>query len=331
MAGVSVSVATASTVICLRRRPNPANNQRLYAADLLEGFRDRFFGDDIEFQFNSGWEVLLGQNEVKNWLKSTKEKTKIMRYPGEFKLAGGTVDDGETLLEAARRELREEFLDAAELPLPEDATLRPFSIKQTRPVQGRSYLMCNFVALESENKWLKELDTDIINHALEVRRQRHLEAVSSGRFWSLSKAEKESLAPEVREVKWVSLADSIMMSLSSLQTPVRHVNSFQKSEYERYKIHMRDPMYMTALTLMEVEAYPDEKSIMSEHSHDIDLMERITKVQYIFEGEKVEDTVAKSSGVPMSLKEIARARDVRRRGTALQSETHGNETIPSRI
>jgi hypothetical protein len=29
--------------------------------------------------FCSGWEVLLGQGEVKNWLRSTPEKTVLMR------------------------------------------------------------------------------------------------------------------------------------------------------------------------------------------------------------------------------------------------------------
>ena len=34
------------------------------------------------FDFESGWEVLMGQNEVKNWMRSTAESTKTMSFPG---------------------------------------------------------------------------------------------------------------------------------------------------------------------------------------------------------------------------------------------------------
>ena len=34
---------------------------------------------------SSKWQVLLGQNEVKNWLRSTESQTVVMRYPGEWK------------------------------------------------------------------------------------------------------------------------------------------------------------------------------------------------------------------------------------------------------
>jgi hypothetical protein len=33
----------------------------------------------------SNWQVLLGQNEVKNWIRSTPSQNVIMRYPGEWK------------------------------------------------------------------------------------------------------------------------------------------------------------------------------------------------------------------------------------------------------
>ena len=52
----------------------------------------------------TGWEVLMGQSEVVNWLRSSPAKKAIMRYPGEFKFPGGTVDNGETLAQTALRE-----------------------------------------------------------------------------------------------------------------------------------------------------------------------------------------------------------------------------------
>ncbi len=80
------------------------------------------------------------------------------RYAGEWKLPGGNVDKGETVESAARRELTEEFLKPAHLTLPDNAVLRPFTTKQTRPIRSLSNLMHNFVALEDENPWLAQDD-----------------------------------------------------------------------------------------------------------------------------------------------------------------------------
>ena len=76
---------------------------------------------------------------VVNWLRSTREKLETMRYGGEFKLAGGNVDEGESVEACAKRELVEEFLRPAETQVPPEAiVLRPFSVKQTRPIRSRS-------------------------------------------------------------------------------------------------------------------------------------------------------------------------------------------------
>jgi len=80
-----------------------------------------------------------------------------MRYPGEYKFAGGAVDTNESLEAAARRELEEEFLCV----VPQEAKLRLFDIKQTRPVQNTSYIMHNFLVLESENPWLTDAFNEV--------------------------------------------------------------------------------------------------------------------------------------------------------------------------
>ena len=65
------------------------------------------------------------------------------RYGGEFKFAGGSKNAGETVEETARRELSEEF----GVTVPPEAVLRPFRVNSTRVIQGKSFLMYNFVAL----------------------------------------------------------------------------------------------------------------------------------------------------------------------------------------
>ena len=56
-------------------------------------------------------------------LRTTPKKFASMRYAGEWKLAGGNVDAGETIAHAAARELQEEFLEPLGFKLPK--TVRP--------------------------------------------------------------------------------------------------------------------------------------------------------------------------------------------------------------
>ena len=111
-------------------------------------------------------------------------------------LAGG-LDAGETLDEAADRELREEFgLDASAT-----VNLRGFSVKQTRPVRDRSNIMHNFVALADENDWLRGYDVDAVNAELAAKRAAHAELVERGEFWEMDAAAREAVSPETHQVQ----------------------------------------------------------------------------------------------------------------------------------
>ena len=57
----------------------------------------------------------MGQSLVVNYLKTDtifdpNDNIKFMRYPGEWLFPGGAVETNETINQAARRELMEEFL-----------------------------------------------------------------------------------------------------------------------------------------------------------------------------------------------------------------------------
>jgi hypothetical protein len=97
-----LAVQSSATVICLRQRlPSSLTDEstlRLGANDIFPNFGEMtveqkkkafpvtlgLFGEDgkASYRFDSGWEILLGQSEVINWLKSKPEKLTTMRYAG---------------------------------------------------------------------------------------------------------------------------------------------------------------------------------------------------------------------------------------------------------
>lgn len=190
-------------------------------------------------------QVLLGQNMVKNWLRSTEESTVIMRYPGEWKFPGGGRDHDEKLVDTARRELEEEFL-----VVPRVFIAREFNVVVTRPIQGRSYEMHNFVAHAKDNPWLATFDISAVNAQLQAREL----AVTSSDWWDKSEADRLMNSPEVHEVAWIGVHEAVKMMGEDAH---KCVNDWQRKEFELYGIEARDPMYQTMRSLLLVlEEFP---------------------------------------------------------------------------
>ena len=284
-----------ATIICARRRV-PTSPISLRPEDLGGRFAKMFsgqkravFGKSNNVPFLSGWEVLMGQSEVINFMKTrpTHVKPKTMRYGGEYKLPGGMVERNETALVAAKRELREEFL----IPSDTNLNIRPFTVKQTRPIRSRSNMMICYIALESENEWLKHLDVSETNRRLRIRREHFTEIVKrdGDSFFKKSKDEREKVTPEVHELRWMSLRDAVRHSLSSLCQENVYVNEFQRTSFLELGRKRRDPMFITAALLMELEAFPDEESVI-DHCISSTASSLKRSKQWLFEGMTEEDT-----------------------------------------
>ena len=293
----ALKVLQSSTVICARRRGNePLKSASRPEATIDAGtvaswssasksvnanpvLSNLFRGEAYNFMNN--WEVLLGQSEVINYLKSKPDKLKTMRYGGEYKLAGGNVDAGETVEACAKRELNEEFLMPLGIPT-EKVKVRLFSVKQTRPVRSTSNMMNNYVALASENEWLATLDVEQINQGLKERRKRFRNMVKDGEYWKLSTEEKELISPEVHRVRWVPLEEAVRLCLSSM-IPGSVVDDFQASQFKMLGKKRRDPMFITGATLIELEAFESEADLVS-WSDQLDLKALQNSEQWLFQG-----------------------------------------------
>ena len=158
------------------------------------------------------------------------------------------------------------LIDRSLLKHDAQAMIRPLVCKQTMPIRGRSHLMNNFVAVAGdENPWLRDLDVDGLNARLEARRRQHAALVESGEFWDLPLAAKEAVSPEVRRVRWMDLSEAFALALSSMhfqRPPLENcVNAFQRDGFVRHGVKRRDPMLMTAVTLLELEAFPSAEAL----------------------------------------------------------------------
>lgn len=248
-----VVVVDAATVICVRLAPAGASERLLHHADFDLNEEAQAQLRAFEWVFRSGLQVLVGQSEVVNWVRSRGPTDLVMmRYGGEYKFAGGSKDTGETLEQTARRELAEEF----DTKVPRDAVLRSFRVNSTRAVQGRSYRMWNFLCLADENPWLSRLDCSAVNSRLAEKRRRFDRLLAGGPaapFWSMAKAQREAVSPEVREIAWMSVADLVETFLRSKSASLDSVNEFQQREFARHGILRRDPMYASMGVLRAVE------------------------------------------------------------------------------
>ena len=210
----------------------------------------------------SGFRVLLGQNECRNYLKSTKSTTSIMRYPGEYKFPGGCVEDDETLEQAALRELTEEFIGIQANE--SNSKLHFFNKKTTLPVKGKVYVMNNFIAFADENEWLNNDDlVSLVNDNLSQKRKQFEDCVNDDSFWSMSFDERCQLSPEVNSIDWFTIDKAIEMLEGSELVPLGYVNDWQRREFESLGIMSRDPMYQTKVTLLEISRLRTKRSILS--------------------------------------------------------------------
>jgi len=214
-----------------------------------------------------------------------------MRYPGEWKFAGGGLDPNETPLEAVRRELEEELGEHLP-PEGEGCRMRLLCVRQTRPVNAVSNIIFFFVALEEENPWLAAFSPSACNSWLAERRRKHQEMVSSGEFWRLGKAAKEQVSPEQRQVEWLALHEAVAHAYTAMTVDFRPVNEFQREEFARLGRKRRDPMFVTMDVLLTLEDFRSPSALRAHCEAVGDPEAEVRRAQWIFDGMSVSEVDA---------------------------------------
>jgi len=258
-----VPAALAATVICVRQGPVRSLEQRtIRAADL--SLDPQGLGGALamtmtasgtgEFVFTSNLELLVAQSNVVNYYRTADAADlATMRYPGEWKLAGGGIEAGETLEQTALRELQEEYLVSdAEVSGGGGYTLRPLGARQTRWIRGKSNLMVNFVAQASENPWLAALDVEGTNIRLQTLADEADASLASGEWAGLSQEEKGERSPEVHQLAWLPIETVVRVMQSSIAEGT-FVNDWQRDEFARLGVEQRDPMSVTMASVLDLE------------------------------------------------------------------------------
>jgi hypothetical protein len=92
-----------------------------------------------------------------------------------------------------------------------------------------------------------QLTAERLNHGLRRQRLAFERLVSSGRWWDMSRSEKAAAgAPEVREVRWLSLSEAIEL----LDVTKPFVDEWQRDELARCQLYWRQVRQCPPLVLM---------------------------------------------------------------------------------
>jgi len=150
--------------------------------------------------------------------------------------------------------------------------------------------MSNYVCLEEENPWLKDLDAATINDNLAAKRARFEALVASGEFFDLPTAEKELVSPEVRRVDWLDMKTAVTHAFTSMNSEVTYVNQWQEETLKKLKKKRRDPLFITMTVMTELEAFPTLQSIQT-HCNSLVWSDELRRVAWLTDGMSV-DAVA---------------------------------------
>jgi 8-oxo-dGTP pyrophosphatase MutT (NUDIX family) len=179
----------------------------------------------------------------------TSQQTVHVSFIVIFRFPGGVSEDGDaSLCETAVRELAEEFLG---LPRPHIDRPLLLNTKITLPVKGRQYKMHNYVVIDENDEWNDDI-VSIVNDNLERKRESFRRALDDGSYWERTTEEKHALSPEIYRIQWIDLDTAIDMMASSLDDSGRCVDEWQETEFSKYEVSVRDPMYQSMMVLEEV-------------------------------------------------------------------------------
>jgi 8-oxo-dGTP pyrophosphatase MutT (NUDIX family) len=309
-----LKVKESATVVLVRQSgnlpPRKVSRGDFGAAGALYDKESRVkcvFGDQQEAEFLHGWEVLMMQRQAINWIRSTAVDVAPMRYPGEYTFPGGGRDEGETIRETALRELTEEL--GIDVP---DSTLHLFNVRQTRPVRGVSYIMYNFVMLESQNEWIKALNIERINASLREKEEAFEKMRESGEFFNLSAEQRHHFSPEMHDVQWLHLCDAAVNAFTSMNPNLTFVNRWQEEKFLRYNFQRRDPMFVTLQTIVQMDAFHSPSALLDFCKSLGSAEDELGKIQYLYDGMAEEAVFQTFQGKRGGRNEIASMADLRK-------------------
>ena len=187
-------------------------------------------------------EILVAQNEVYNGYRSTRTHSVTNPFGGEFTFLGrrGAWNDRspqDTLLE---------LLTEIGFSIPTGGFRSLlFDRNKGASSDGRTYDIYNFLALESENDWLRGSIETINSHFQQKRRKRD-KMISNGTFWDLLDGEKRLYSPKYHELTWVTIQELLHM----INRP--YANKYQREQFQKWGVTQRWSIPATISTLKNV-------------------------------------------------------------------------------